>query len=63
MYTVSVGAKHYNVTLQPDWSLLSDIDPRESLNQENFLSNEEVLVFLAEMENTNSAGAEAGGGD
>jgi len=58
-----MGSKQYNFTLQPDtskdWSLLSDFDLSENLEQEHYLSNEEIKVVLAEMENKYSEVAEA----
>jgi len=58
-----MGAKKYDFTLQPDsskdWSLLSDFNLNENLEQEHYLSNEEIKGFLAEMENKYSEVAEA----
>jgi len=58
-----VGAKQYNFTLQPDsskdWSLLSDFDLSENLEQDQYLTNEQIKVILADMENKYSEVAEA----
>jgi len=61
--TGQAGAKQFNFTLQPDsgpvWSEMEDFELSENREQGHYLSNEEIKVVIAEMENNYSEVAEA----